>query len=57
MLSDRNEAERRELVSIIIPCYNAREFLAETLESAFVQPYPRTEIILVVDGSTDQRRT
>jgi glycosyltransferase involved in cell wall biosynthesis len=53
MLPDRNEAERGELVSIIIPCYNAREFLAETLESAFVQTYPRTEIIVIDDGSTD----
>jgi glycosyltransferase involved in cell wall biosynthesis len=50
---DRNPAERGELVSIIIPCYNAQEFLAETLESAFVQTYPRTEIIVIDDGSTD----
>jgi glycosyltransferase involved in cell wall biosynthesis len=41
------------LVSIIIPCHNARDFLAETLASAFEQSYPRTEIIAVDDGSTD----
>jgi glycosyltransferase involved in cell wall biosynthesis len=41
------------LVSIIVPCYNAERFLAETLESAFAQSYPDTEIIVIDDGSTD----
>jgi glycosyltransferase involved in cell wall biosynthesis len=43
-----------DLVSIIVPCYNAERFLIETLESAFVQSYPCTEIIVVDDGSTDR---
>lgn len=41
------------LVSILIPCYNAGAWLAETLASAFAQTWPATEIILVNDGSTD----
>jgi glycosyltransferase involved in cell wall biosynthesis len=41
------------LVSIVVPCYNAERFLAETLESAFAQTYQHTEIIVVDDGSTD----
>jgi len=28
-------------------------FLVETLESAFAQTYPHTEIIVIDDGSTD----
>ena len=47
------EGPRPGLVSIIIPCYNAGRFLAEALESAFLQSYPCTEVIVVDDGSTD----
>jgi glycosyltransferase involved in cell wall biosynthesis len=41
------------LVSILIPCYNARPWLAETLESALAQTWPAKEIIVVDDGSRD----
>jgi glycosyltransferase involved in cell wall biosynthesis len=44
---------RTGLVSIIIPCYNAVRFLAETLETAFTQSYLDTEIVVIDDGSTD----
>jgi glycosyltransferase involved in cell wall biosynthesis len=54
MLPKFHEMSQPGLVSIIVPCYNAERFLAETLESAFVQSYPRTEIIVVDDGSTDR---
>lgn len=41
------------LVSILIPCHNAAPWLSATLESALAQTHPRTEIILIDDGSTD----
>jgi glycosyltransferase involved in cell wall biosynthesis len=41
------------LVSIIIPCYNAERWVAQTLESALAQTWSAKEIILVNDGSTD----
>lgn len=41
------------LVSILIPCYNAEPWLAETLESAVNQTWKNTEIIVVDDGSRD----
>lgn len=42
------------LVSILIPCYNAAPWLAATLDSALAQTCPRTEIIVVEDGSHDE---
>ena len=45
--------ENRPLVSLIIPCYNAKAYLAQALASAEDQSYPNLEIICVDDGSTD----
>jgi len=42
------------LVSILIPAYNAEEWIAESIESAVAQTWPRKEIIVVDDGSTDR---
>jgi glycosyltransferase involved in cell wall biosynthesis len=44
----------RPLVSILIPTYNAQEWVGDTIESALGQTWPRKEIIVVDDGSTDQ---
>jgi glycosyltransferase involved in cell wall biosynthesis len=46
----------RPLVSILIPAYNAERWIAETIRSALGQTWPRKEIIVVDDGSTDQTR-
>jgi glycosyltransferase involved in cell wall biosynthesis len=42
------------LVSILIPAYNAERWIADTLNSATSQTWPRTEIIVVDDGSKDR---
>lgn len=40
-------------VSIIIPAYNIAGFIAETLESVFLQTFTDFEVILINDGSPD----
>src|SRR5208337_354073 len=42
------------LVSILVPAYNAQNYLEDTLRSAVGQTWPRKEIIIVDDGSKDQ---
>jgi len=41
-------------VSILIPAHNAEKWIAETIRSAAAQTWPRKEIIIVADGSTDE---
>jgi glycosyltransferase involved in cell wall biosynthesis len=43
----------KPLVSVIIPCYNTADFVAETLDSVLAQTYQSFEVIVVNDGSPD----
>ncbi|MGO9612437.1 MAG: glycosyltransferase family 2 protein [Dissulfurispiraceae bacterium] len=42
-----------ELVSILIPAYNAEKWIGDTVKSALSQNWPRKEVIIVNDGSSD----
>ncbi len=41
------------VVTAILPCYNAEEFLSRTLDSLAAQTWPRLEILIGDDASTD----
>lgn len=44
---------KKELISVIIPVYNAERYIAQCLESILKQNDPKIEIIIVNDGSKD----
>ena len=44
----------KPLVSILIPAYNAERWVGEAIQSAVRQTWPRKEIIVIDDGSTDR---
>ena len=44
------------LVSIVIPAYNSMPYLEEAIESVLSQDYPKIELIVLNDGSTDNTR-
>lgn len=43
----------RPLVSVVVPAYNHRKYIAQALQSVFEQDYQEIELIIVDDCSTD----
>jgi len=46
-----------QAVSVVIPCYNHEDYVAESIRSVLSQGYPGLELIVVNDGSTDSSQS
>ena len=46
--------ENQPLVSVITPCYNMEQFVADTIQSVRNQTYSHWEMLIVCDASTDR---
>lgn len=47
-------ASGEPLVSVVVPAYNAQDFIAQTLRSVLGQAYGNLEVVVVDDGSRDR---
>ena len=49
----QDHPEYKPLVSVLIPAYNEETVIADTVGAALASRYPRLEVLIVDDGSTD----
>ena len=42
-----------EIISVIMPVYNAEKYLEKSISSVLKQSYDNLELIIINDGSTD----
>lgn len=52
-----NQDIEKQLVSVVIPAYNAEPYLKQAINSALAQSYSNLEVIVINDGSTDNTAT
>ncbi len=53
-VDDADRSDRTPTVSALLPCYNAEAFIADTLRCLAGQTWPKLEILIGDDASTDR---
>lgn len=43
----------KELVSVVVTCYNHEKYIEQCIQSIYAQTYPAIELLVIDDGSTD----
>ena len=54
---DRTDLHRPPRVTVVMPVYNAGDFVSEAVESVLAQTFDELELIAVDDGSSDDSRS
>ena len=49
----KTKSNRLPLISIVMPCFNSAQFVADAINSVTNQSYKNWELIVVDDNSTD----
>lgn len=52
--TEKYSGGKMDLVSVVVPAYNAETYLGRCIESIICQTYPKLEIIIIDDGSEDE---
>lgn len=52
-LVDREQQSNPPLVSVVIPAYQSADTIGQTITDVFLQSWPKLEVTVVDDGSTD----
>lgn len=53
-MEEKQPAQTYPKITLVTPCHNREEYIAETIESVLSQNYPNLEFIVIDDGSTDK---
>ena len=51
---DRDYNEKEPVISVIIPFYNGKKYIEQTVISVLNQTFPYYEILIIDDGSKDK---
>ncbi|MCI8470041.1 MAG: glycosyltransferase [Clostridia bacterium] len=53
--NNRDYVEKEPLISVIVPYYNSEKYIEQTITSILNQTFPYYEILIIDDGSTEQK--